>query len=71
MPNRPENVRNECYGRIVQSVRQRAERYYASHPERLDARGDQELIELSHLLADLLNILDDYQVTRRPSSKSG
>jgi hypothetical protein len=64
VPNSPENVRNECYGRLLQAVRLRAERYYTAHPEYLDERADQGLNEASHMLAEMLNILDEYEIAR-------
>lgn len=55
-------TRLECYGRITELVRQRATAYFEQHPEELDERGEKSIVELSHLIADIFNVLDLYTI---------
>lgn len=55
-------ARLECYGRITELVRERATAYFEQHPNELDARGEKSIVELSHLIADIFNVLDTYKI---------
>jgi hypothetical protein len=65
----PHAARLECYERIRTALKRRAEEYYRQHPDRMDARADEGIMELTAFLIELFDILEDYDVTAPPAEK--
>lgn len=62
----PDQARRECYQRLRVSMNSGVKAYYKKHPERLDDARSQDAITYSlHGLKHLLEILDEYEITKK------
>lgn len=61
----PDETRELCYQRIRDCVNARVVQYYHAHPERLDQRAQDAINEALEVMAEVFDILEEYELAPR------